>query len=121
MQRNYCDKKCQKNDWKTGHREQCKILRGEAAAGGVGGAAAAAAPPPPVDDGEEHKCPVCFDNEDDAIVDGVNNACLPTKTALNSTVGPRAPVTSRRQQRGQLNQPFPPGVPIYADILASCI
>lgn len=114
MQRNYCDKKCQKNDWKTGHREQCKTLRREAAAGGVGGAAAAAAAPTPpaaaapVDDGAEHPCPICFHNDDDAIVDGVNKACLPTKTALDSTVGPR------RLPRGDSNvvssiSPFPAG------------
>ena len=27
FQRTYCDKRCQKNDWKTVHREQCEKLQ----------------------------------------------------------------------------------------------
>ena len=90
-QRTYCNKKCQKNDWKTVHREQCEKLQqmfvpppagwreakdaaerdeggggGAAAAAGGGGGGAAA------DDDDEfaHPCPVCLDNEDGATVDG---------------------------------------------------
>ena len=95
FQRTYCDKRCQKKDWKTVHREQCEKLQqvfvpppagwreakeaaeragggggggGAAAAaggGGGGGAAVAAA-----DDEFAHPCPICLDNEDDANVDG---------------------------------------------------
>ena len=59
FQRTYCDKRCQKNDWKTVHREQCEKLQqvfvpppagwreakeaAERAGGGGGGGAAAAA------------------------------------------------------------------------------
>ena len=49
LQRTYCDKKCQKNDWKTVHREQCEKLQQCAVA---------------VDDEVAHPCPVCLDNED---------------------------------------------------------
>eukprot|EP00729_Bicosta_minor_P001968 gene1968-biopygen6026 len=92
-QRSYCDRKCQKKDWKQEHRGQCVKLqqvfvppppgwRGAAAAeasgggGGGGGAAAAAggggAPTLVIDeeDGIENPCPICLDNEDDATVDG---------------------------------------------------
>ena len=93
FQRTYCDKRCQKNDWKTVHREQCEKLQqvfvpppagwreakaaaeraggggggggGAAAAAGGGGGGAAAD-----DDDFAHPCPVCLDNEDDAYVDG---------------------------------------------------
>ena len=90
-QRTYCNKRCQKKDWKTVHREQCEKLQqvfvpppagwreakeaaerdsgggGGAAAAGGGGVGGAAA-----DDDDEfaHPCPVCLDNEDDAYVDG---------------------------------------------------
>eukprot|EP00729_Bicosta_minor_P032566 gene32566-biopygen11449 len=92
-QRSYCDRKCQKRDWKHEHRGQCVKLqqvfvppppgwRGAAAAeasgggGGGGGAAAAAggggAPTAVIDDEDEIKnpCPICLDNGDDATVDG---------------------------------------------------
>ena len=98
FQRTYCDKRCQKNDWKTVHREQCEKLQqvfvpppagwreakeaaerarggggggggaAAAAAGGCGGGGAAAAAD---DDDFAHPCPICLDNEDDAYVDGV--------------------------------------------------
>eukprot|EP00729_Bicosta_minor_P032828 gene32828-biopygen3824 len=92
-QRSYCDRKCQKRDWKQEHRGQCVKLqqvfvppppgwRGAgvaevaAACGGGGGAAAAGggggAPPVVIDDEDEieNPCPICLDNEDDTIVDG---------------------------------------------------
>eukprot|EP00729_Bicosta_minor_P007498 gene7498-biopygen19921 len=85
-QRSYCDRKCQKRDWKQEHRGQCVKLqqvfvppppgwRGAAAeaAGGFGGggkAAAAAAVDIDDDDEIENPCPICLDNEDDATVDG---------------------------------------------------
>ena len=90
-QRSYCDRKCQKKDWKQEHRGQCVKLqqvfvppppgwRGAApadASGGGGSAAAAAggggiAPTVVIDkeDEIEYPCPVCLDNEDDATVDG---------------------------------------------------
>eukprot|EP00729_Bicosta_minor_P015350 gene15350-biopygen20154 len=89
-QRSYCDRKCQKKDWKQEHRGQCVKLQqvfvppppgwrdaaAEAGGGGGGGKAAAAA----VDvddedededeDGIENPCPICLDNEDDATVEG---------------------------------------------------
>eukprot|EP00729_Bicosta_minor_P008025 gene8025-biopygen19938 len=82
-QRSYCDRKCQKRDWKQEHRGQCVKLQqvfvppppgwrgaaAEAGGGGGGGKAAAA-----VDIDEENEienpCPICLDNEDDATVDG---------------------------------------------------
>ena len=92
FQRTYCDKKCQKKDWKTVHKKQCKKLQQvfvpppagwreakdatERGAGGGGGAAAAAGGGgggggAAADDDEfAHPCPVCLDNEDDADVDG---------------------------------------------------
>eukprot|EP00729_Bicosta_minor_P032524 gene32524-biopygen24271 len=92
-QRSYCDRKCQKRDWKQEHRGQCVKLqqvfvppppgwRGAAAeaGGGVGGGgkAAAAAAAAAVDDDElENPCPICLDNEDDATVDG-NRAAICT-------------------------------------------
>eukprot|EP00729_Bicosta_minor_P032625 gene32625-biopygen27452 len=82
-QRSYCDRKCQKRDWKQEHRGQCAKLqqvfvppphgwRGAAAeAGGGGGWGKAAAAAVDVDDDElENPCPICLDNEDDAAVDG---------------------------------------------------
>ena len=89
-QRSYCDRKCQKKDWKQEHRGQCVKLqqvfvppppgwRGAAAAeasGGGGSAAAAAggggAPTVVIDDEDEieNPCPICLDNDDDATVDG---------------------------------------------------
>ena len=90
-QRTYCDKRCQKSDWKTVHREQCEKLQqvfvpppagwreakeaAERDGGGGGGAAAAAgggAAGAAADDDAEfgHPCPICLDNEDDATVDG---------------------------------------------------
>eukprot|EP00729_Bicosta_minor_P032742 gene32742-biopygen5792 len=90
-QRSYCDRKCQKKDWKQEHRGQCVKLqqvfvppppgwRGAApaeASGGGGSAAAAAgggggAPPVVIDEEDEieNPCPICLDNEDDATVDG---------------------------------------------------
>ena len=91
-QRTYCDKKCQKNDWKTVHREQCEKLQqvfvpppagwreakeaAERGGGGGGGAAAAASggwvggAAADGDDEFAHVCPVCLDSEDDAYVDG---------------------------------------------------
>eukprot|EP00729_Bicosta_minor_P032911 gene32911-biopygen29666 len=98
-QRSYCDRRCQKKDWKQEHRGQCVKLqqvfvppepgwRGAAAAevaaaSGGGGAAAAAGgggAPTVVDDEEdeiENPCPICLDNEDDAIVDGAQyGMCL---------------------------------------------
>ena len=92
-QRTYCNKQCQKNDWKTVHREQCEKLqqvfvpppagwreakeaaeRDEEEAGGGGGGAAAAAGGgggAAADDDEfAHPCPICLDNEDDADMIG---------------------------------------------------
>eukprot|EP00729_Bicosta_minor_P019656 gene19656-biopygen1572 len=88
-QRSYCDRKCQKKDWKQEHRGQCVKLqqvfmppkpgwRGCAAAeasGGVGGGGGAAAAGGSaagiVDDDEiENPCPICLDTEGDATVDG---------------------------------------------------
>eukprot|EP00729_Bicosta_minor_P032685 gene32685-biopygen26488 len=90
-QRSYCDRRCQKKDWKQEHRGQCVKLQqvfvppppgwrdaaGAEASGGGGSAAAAAgggggAPPVVIDeeDGIENPCPICLDNEDDATVDG---------------------------------------------------
>eukprot|EP00729_Bicosta_minor_P012138 gene12138-biopygen30069 len=90
-QRSYCDRKCQKRDWKQEHRGQCVKLqqvfvppppgwRGAAAAeasgGGGGGSAGAAggggAPTVVIDEEDEieNPCPICLDNEDDATVDG---------------------------------------------------
>eukprot|EP00729_Bicosta_minor_P020177 gene20177-biopygen10446 len=91
-QRSYCDRKCQKRDWKQEHRGQCVKLQqvfvppppgwraaaAEAGGGGGGGKAAAAAAVDIDDDDEiENPCPICLDNEDDAAVEG-NNAgmCL---------------------------------------------
>eukprot|EP00729_Bicosta_minor_P024810 gene24810-biopygen31473 len=83
-QRSYCDRKCQKRDWKQEHRGQCVKLqqvfvppppgwRGPAAeaggGGGGGGKAAAAAAAVDIDE-IENPCPICLDNEDDATVDG---------------------------------------------------
>ena len=87
--RRYCDKKCQKKDWKKQHKDQCKKLqqvfvppppppRGtelEAqAAGGSGGAAAAGAAGAETsgsgNEEPEFLCPICLDNADDATVDG---------------------------------------------------
>eukprot|EP00729_Bicosta_minor_P006998 gene6998-biopygen5172 len=86
-QRSYCNRKCQKKDWKQEHRRQCVKLqqvfvpplprwRGAAAeAGGGGGAAAAASGRAATavveeEDEIENPCPICLDNEDDATVDG---------------------------------------------------
>eukprot|EP00729_Bicosta_minor_P022703 gene22703-biopygen29461 len=92
-QRSYCDRKCQKRDWKQEHRGQCVKLQqvfvppppgwgGAAAAevaaapGGGGCAAAAAggggAPTVVIDEEDEIKnpCPICLENEDDAAVNG---------------------------------------------------
>ena len=93
-QRSYCDRRCQKKDWKQEHRGQCVKLQqvfvppppgwrgaaaaeGAAASGGGGSAAAAAgggggAPPVVIDEEDEieNPCPICLDNEDDATVDG---------------------------------------------------
>eukprot|EP00729_Bicosta_minor_P033117 gene33117-biopygen30718 len=83
-QRSYCDRKCQKKDWKQEHRGQCVKLqqvfvppppgwRGAAAeAGGCGGGGKAAAAAVDIDDDDEieNPCPICLDNEDDATVDG---------------------------------------------------
>eukprot|EP00729_Bicosta_minor_P004380 gene4380-biopygen16815 len=84
-QRSYCDRKCQKRDWKQEHRGQCAKLqqvfvppppgwRGAAAeaagGGGGGGNAAAAAVDIDDEDGIENPCPICLDNEDDAAVNG---------------------------------------------------
>ena len=91
-QRTYCNKRCQKKDWKTVHREQCEKLQqvfvpppagwreakeaakrdadasgGGAAASAAGGCGGGAAED---DDEFAHPCPVCLDNEDDAYVDG---------------------------------------------------
>eukprot|EP00729_Bicosta_minor_P031830 gene31830-biopygen10791 len=89
-QRSYCDRRCQKRDWKQEHRGQCAKLQqvfvppppgwrgstgAEASGGGGGGGAAAGgggAPTVVIDDedGIENPCPICLDNEDDATVDG---------------------------------------------------
>eukprot|EP00729_Bicosta_minor_P032786 gene32786-biopygen6813 len=91
-QRSYCDRKCQKKDWKQEHRGQCVKLQqvlapppprwrgsaaaeGAAASGGGGGVAAAGgggAPTVVVDDEDEieNPCPICLHHEDDATVDG---------------------------------------------------
>ena len=42
LQRRYCNRKCQKRDWKTGHRDQCKAPQQLNAAGGGGGGGARA-------------------------------------------------------------------------------
>eukprot|EP00729_Bicosta_minor_P004601 gene4601-biopygen13990 len=90
-QRSYCDRKCQKRDWKQEHRGQCVKLqqvfvppppgwRGAAAeaGGGGGGGKAAAVAVVDVDDededGIENPCPICLDNEDDATVNGSMSA-----------------------------------------------
>ena len=94
LQRTYCDKKCQKKDWKTVHKKQCKKLQqvfypppagwrervegggggGERDSGAEGGGAVAAAAAGGVRDGgedeDENLCPICLDNKDDAHVDG---------------------------------------------------
>ena len=81
LQRSYCDQKCQKKDWKTVHRDQCEKLQlsGGAAPAGGGAAASAAAAATAAgemsardagDDDDEHPCPICLDNEDDATVNG---------------------------------------------------
>ena len=93
LQRTYCDKKCQKKDWKTVHKKQCKTLQqvfspppagwrehaegvGERDGGGeVGGAAAAAGGGEGSvvvggEEEDENLCPICLDNSDDAWVDG---------------------------------------------------
>eukprot|EP00729_Bicosta_minor_P032471 gene32471-biopygen20873 len=91
-QRSYCDRKCQKKDWKQEHRGQCVKLqqvfvppprgwRGAAAAAAGGGGGAAAGDGGGAGDGEkdeiENPCPICLDNEDDAIVDGAQyGMCL---------------------------------------------
>ena len=79
-QRTYCNKRCQKNDWKMVHREQCAELQqvfvpppagwggAKAAAERENGGGGAAAD----DDEFAHPCPVCLDNEDDAGVDRNN-------------------------------------------------
>eukprot|EP00729_Bicosta_minor_P011043 gene11043-biopygen29075 len=84
-QRSYCNRKCQKKDWKQEHRGQCVKLQqvfvpppagwrdAAAEAGGGGGGGKAAASAVVIDDDEdgiENPCPICLDNEDDAIVDG---------------------------------------------------
>eukprot|EP00729_Bicosta_minor_P017331 gene17331-biopygen7477 len=83
-QRSYCDRRCQKRDWKQEHRGQCAKLQqvfvppkpgwrgvaAEAGGGGGGGKAAAAAVDVDDDDEIENPCPICLDNEDDATVDG---------------------------------------------------
>ena len=88
-QRSYCDRKCQKKDWKQEHRGQCVKLQqvfvppppgwrgstGAEASGGGGSAAAAGgggAPTVVIDEEDEieNPCPICLDNEDDATVDG---------------------------------------------------
>eukprot|EP00729_Bicosta_minor_P001971 gene1971-biopygen6029 len=85
-QRSYCDRRCQKKDWKQEHRGQCVKLQqvfvppppgwrgGSAEAGGGGGkgkaAAAAAVDIDEDEDGIENPCPICLDNEDGAAVDG---------------------------------------------------
>eukprot|EP00729_Bicosta_minor_P032525 gene32525-biopygen24272 len=93
-QRSYCDRKCQKRDWKQEHRGQCVKLQqvfvppppgwrsaaAEAGGGVGGGSKAAAAAAVDVDDDElENPCPICLDNEDDATVDrndaGMCTAC----------------------------------------------
>eukprot|EP00729_Bicosta_minor_P013105 gene13105-biopygen14214 len=86
-QRSYCDRKCQKKDWKQEHRGQCVKLqqvfvppkpgwrgaKAEAAGGfGGGGKAAAAAAAVDIDDEIENPCPICLVNEDDSNVDGVH-------------------------------------------------
>ena len=97
LQRTYCDKKCQKKDWKTVHREQCKKLQqvffpppagwreradggGGERDGGDGGAAAAAGGGEGSgvgDDGEDDNlCPICLDNKDDAWADGASPLCM---------------------------------------------
>eukprot|EP00729_Bicosta_minor_P032595 gene32595-biopygen17417 len=85
-QRSYCDRKCQKRDWKQEHRGQCVKLQqvfvppppgwrgaaAEAGGGGGGGKAAAAAVDIDDEDGIENPCPICLDNEDDATVNGAH-------------------------------------------------
>ena len=90
LQRTYCDKKCQKKDWKAVHREQCEKLqqvfvpppagwrelgggggdseRGAGAEGG--GAAAGGGSGVGGEDEDENLCPICLDNKDDAWVEG---------------------------------------------------
>ena len=77
-QRTYCNKKCQKKDWKAVHRGQCMKLQqvfvppkpgwGEAEAaaaaidgGGCGGGSAAGSAA--AEDVFENPCPICLDNE----------------------------------------------------------
>eukprot|EP00729_Bicosta_minor_P013103 gene13103-biopygen14212 len=89
-QRSYCDRKCQKKDWKQEHRGQCVKLQqvfvppppgwreaaAEAGGGGGGGGAAAASGKAAAaavveeEDEIENPCPICLDNEDAATVDG---------------------------------------------------
>lgn len=96
MRQTYCDKRCQKNNCKMVHQEQCEKLQQvfvlppawwreakrrpkEYSGGGGGGGGGAAATAGgggggvgAVADDEEvaHPCPICLDNEDDAYVDG---------------------------------------------------
>ena len=85
MQRTYCNKKCQKKDWKQTHRMICEKLQqvfvpppagcrdakeaaerdggGGAAAAASGGGCGAAAD-------DLQPCAICLDNEDNAVVDG---------------------------------------------------
>lgn len=65
-QRTYCNKECQKKDWKTAHREQCE-KRGAAAAEVDGGGSVSAVLE---EDEIEYPCPICLDNEDNAYVSG---------------------------------------------------
>eukprot|EP00729_Bicosta_minor_P013104 gene13104-biopygen14213 len=81
-QRSYCDRNCQKRDWKQEHRGQCVKLQqvfvppqpgwrdAEVEAGGGGGAAAGGRVGGVEEDEIENPCPICLDNEDDADVDG---------------------------------------------------
>ena len=63
LQRTYCDRKCQKEDWKALHKKQCKKLQKSAPA--VGGKGESVG-------GEEieTRCPICLDHDDDAHVGG---------------------------------------------------
>ena len=80
-QRTYCNEKCQKKDWKTVHRNQCKKLQQVFVPPKAGWREASALSAAAIDsasaggsiasaDEIENPCPVCLDNEDDAVVDG---------------------------------------------------
>ena len=127
LQRTYCNKKCQKKDWKTVHRGQCKKLQqvfvpplpGWREAGGGGGGAAAAsgggAAAAVEDDEFENPCPICLYNKDDARVDGKTVGCVLRADSLTAVLATRLkesvrcnhqtvqPAVHQSMSRGKIN------------------